>query len=159
MATRATKKCPIFGPYHPWPENALPTYGDMLKYFLFKRDENKLISKKDPAAADIATELCTEVVNIWSKSSIPCISKQEIMKKILDYHKQYRNLLKQFKGRQKNQKYIAKCDSFRSTGCGKLFDICTCKCASFSSCTCPTARRVPNLEKKTFFMTRGPSAK
>ena len=66
----------------------------MPNYFLFKRDEKKAISNKDHAAVDTANELCGEVIDMWGKSKIPSISKQEVILKFLDYHKQYRNILK-----------------------------------------------------------------
>ena len=68
MTLRADTLCPIFGNYGPLPDNVLLTYSNVIKCFLHKRHEKKIISGKDPSAVDISKEISQEITDIWKKA-------------------------------------------------------------------------------------------
>jgi hypothetical protein len=51
------------------------------------------------------------------------------------YHDKYRNLMKSYKGRKTNEKYVNKLEEFKLES-EKLFDISSCECHSWKICKC-----------------------
>ena len=153
-STRSLSACPIFGNCSELKDNALPTYEDVIKCFLYKRCLLKEKCKKDPSAKEISVELAGEIEVIWSKASIPCITTTRIIQLILDYHQKYRNLLKQMKGRKNVTSYNERCKNFVEAG-KKLFDICSCKYFNLKFCNCSKDRKVPSLEHYFLIDQRG----
>jgi len=64
MKTRHDSTCPVFSIPSILPQTVLPTYADMMKSFVFVRDDLKAGgATKDPAVADVA-----KLVAQWTPS-------------------------------------------------------------------------------------------
>lgn len=57
-------------------------------------------------------EISDEIIDIWSKASLPCVTKNIVYKIILDYHDKYRMLIKQIKGRKNSVFFIERLNKF-----------------------------------------------
>lgn len=147
IKTRQTTCCPVFGLPEKLPVSQLPTYNDVMKYYLFIRYELKPDkTTKEPTVHDISERLATEILDIWRKASLPTVSFKRVLQLIRSYHDKYRRLLKPYQGRQTNKKYQEKITEF-VTESQRLFDICSCKCKLINSeCTCSKDSRVPKEE-------------
>ena len=51
------------------------------------------------------------------------------------------------KGKKDNAKFKDKCSEFKSHADKTLFDISSCKCQSFSVCSCARDREIPEREQ------------
>lgn len=146
VKTRQMSSCPVFGLPEKLPVSQLPTYNDIMKYYLFIRHELKPdITTKEPTVHEISERLAQEVLEIWQKSSLPTVSFKRILQLIRVYHDKYRCLMKPYRGRQTNIKYQEKINKFISDS-HSLFDICICKCKVISDCNCPKECRIPKVE-------------
>lgn len=146
--TRSTTTCPIFGSSEALPQNFLPSYADVLKHYLFVRSNLKLCcTSKEPPINEISERVAADIKNIWLKASIPCITQKKIAEKVKLYHEKYRNVLKPFKGRQKDPAYIKKIECFGAEARVRLFDVSFCKCADYTTCRCEKGKRVPIAER------------
>ena len=147
LTTRKDVNCPIFGSPSPLPDNVLPTYQDVLKFYLFQRNLMKLSStSKEPLVADISETVCEKIEEIWHRASIPIVSRKRVLQLLCRYRGKYMKLLKPFKGRQQEGKYKEKLSRFREEGKTSLFDIAACKC-KFDLCKCDKLRKVPAGEQ------------
>lgn len=148
IKTRKKTNCPIFGtPKELWP-NKLPTYHDVMKYYLFIKQEFKPErTSKEPTVLEISERVAIEIRQIWEKASIPVIIHKRVLQMIRAYHDKYRNLTKPYKKRQGSENYKNKIRIFQENS-RRLFDICSCKCKNIgnSMCTCEKNRRVPKRE-------------
>lgn len=147
VKTRQTTCCPVFGLPEKLPVSQLPTYNDVMKYYLFIRYELKPDkTTKEPTVHDISERLATEILDIWRKASLPTVSFKRVLQLIRSYHEKYRRLLKPYQDRRTNKKYQEKITEF-VTESQRLFDICSCKCKlTNSKCTCSKDSRVPKEE-------------
>lgn len=145
MKTRRTVSCPIFGVASEMSSAVLPTYYNVMKLGLWVRHEKK-IGKKEPTFSEISKDVTRQVQDIWRKASIPTVSDDRILKVLPLYHAKILKILKPYKGRQKNEAYNAKLESFREEARTKLFDVAACKC-DFVSCNCDKLRKVPLAER------------
>jgi len=147
--TRQLTRCPVFGGSSNMPVNMLPTYNTVMKAYLFKRNELKVTPiSKEPMFAEVAIPIALQIAGLWLKSSIPIISHQRVVEKLKLYHDKYRNLLKPYKSRKYDQKYISKLEEFAKQSETQLFDIAACKCMEINNCTCAKDRKVPMAERK-----------
>jgi len=145
--TRSEVKCPVFGEPHKLSENVLPTYEDMIKYYIFVKDEMKITSSsKEPTIKEISEKVALDISAIWTKASLPTISHKRIRAHIISYHSKYKSLLKSVKNNEISQHYQNVFKLFRNEAKNKLFDISTCKC-EVSSCCCEKSRKVPVQEQ------------
>ncbi len=136
IRTRNFSNCPVFGAPCELPETQLPTYYDVMKYYLWVRYDLKPdITAKDPTVEEISVIVAGKVVEIWNKASIPTVINKRVLQMIRAYHDKYRNLMKSYKGRKTNEKYVKKLEEFKLES-EKLFDISSCKCHSWESCKC-----------------------
>jgi len=146
--TRTKTKCPVFGTPHELSAILLPTYESVMKYYLLVKHELKPNDhSKDPAVADIAEKVATNIERVWLKSSIPVVSHKRVLQTIRSYHDKYMKLIKPLKGRQHDDNYRAKIERFREESRCKLFDIAACKCV-LHDCRCKKERKVPVQERE-----------
>lgn len=69
--------CVVFG--HPSKHQGLnlPTHQDVMKHYLFVRQELKT-SNKEPTFSDISDCVVHHVQSMWEKASIPTLSRKRI---------------------------------------------------------------------------------
>lgn len=144
--TRARITDPVCGVPRDFSGNVLPTHEDLLKCYLWVRQELKQGSRKEPTVSQISTVLCTKLTVIWEKASIPVLSNARIMTLIRTYHEKYMRLLKQPKAKQSSEIYQKRLEQFKQESREKLFDIAACKCV-FVSCKCERIKKVPASEQ------------
>lgn len=142
MHSRKSNICPIFGHSTQLKDNVLPSYADIIRYFLYIRKTNINMS-----IINIAAIIGKEVLLVWQKASLPVLSQRRINKMIVDYHFKYKNILKSINSTHKSLDFNAIVNSFKTDAINSLFDICSCKCFNFTTCTCPKEQKVPKLEQ------------
>lgn len=145
MSLRSRSKCPIFVSGKELPKNALPTYEDVIRYFLFL---TKNTSSQRDLVKNTSEIIATEIASIWRKASIPTSGHRAIVIRLHSYHNKYRSILKPYHGRKEDENYIRKLEEFKKNS-KKLFDIASCKCLSFAICSCEIGRKVP-IEERDF---------
>jgi len=92
--TRRDSSCSIFGAPAELSPTMLPTYADLMKYFMLVRDQIKPRDiAKEPSVSDVSVQVAQKVEELWRKASIPHISHQRILERIKTYHGKYRALL------------------------------------------------------------------
>lgn len=150
MATLTRAKdsnCPLFGVGVPFNENVLPTYGDILRQYIFTRNYLKLEGQlKEPTFSEVVKIIVPSLETLWKKASIPIISTERIIERIRDYHCKYRNLMKPFKQRSNIPSFIKKTEEFKDKS-KVLFDIASCKCKNCEKCICEKNKKVPVTER------------
>ncbi|KAL4712991.1 hypothetical protein ACJJTC_012061 [Scirpophaga incertulas] len=146
VKTRQTTSCPVFGLPEKLPVSQLPTYSDVMKYYIFIKYQLKTDkTTKEPTVHDISEILAEEILTIWQKASLPTVSRKRVLQLIRTYHDKYRSLMKPYHGRQTNINYQQKINTFTAES-HRLFDICSCKCKLTSNCSCLKNSRVPKEE-------------
>lgn len=149
--TRKDAICPVFGAPTKFKDNVLPTFADVIKYYLWIRLELLQDSGKEPSMSVVSEKILERLKNIWYSSSVPTVSDQQILHLIREYHKKYRSVKKNFTSKY-NTKCLEKMEIFKVTAENKLF-IAACKCKDFSSCYCknkiPAAERDFLLDQRT----------
>ena len=143
-ANHVPPNCQIFGTPTLFCDTVLPTYEDVIKCYLHERHQLKMECNKDPSATEIAKSLSEKIASIWKKASIPCITEKRIVKKIIDYQKSYRNILKS--AHKKNIAFKERSEAFCKEAKCKLFDVSCCKCDPITKCRCIKAMKVPKKE-------------
>lgn len=143
--TRAHVLDPVFGNPRDFSGNVLPTHEDLMKCYLWVRQELKQSSNKEPTVFQISTVLYGKLIVIWKKASIPVLSKARVMTLIRAYHEKHMRLLKQPKAKLSSEQYQKRLEQFKQESREKLFDISACKCVFFS-CKCEKSKKVPTSE-------------
>ncbi|XP_061717533.1 uncharacterized protein LOC133525257 [Cydia pomonella] len=143
MSLRSGKKCPIFVNGQELPQNVLPTYEDVIRYYLLVTQN---IQQRQDRVKITAETVATEIEKIWTRASIPFIEHRTIVARIKAYHDKYRFILKPYQKRKSNDNYLQKLQQFK-TDSKKLFDIASCKCSCFISCLCEKRRKIPIQER------------
>ncbi|XP_072400232.1 uncharacterized protein [Diabrotica undecimpunctata] len=151
MSTRSSLNCEILGTIiGVFNDPVLPTKCDILKCFLFIRNELKLTNNiKDPSIADASNVVATKVEQIWIKASIPTLSHKRIQDMIKNIYTEYQKLKRYTKTQQASNSYKEKICQFRNEY-EKLFDIAACKCnmsGTLCECTCDKTKKVPQNER------------
>lgn len=106
--TKKSVNCDIFGAPRELSDSVLPTYEDIIKYFLWLRHETRI-----KTVSEIGEIIVSKLIELWNKASVPVVSRNRIIKMFKDYHDQYRNVLKPLKGRKNNEKYKLKLKIFK----------------------------------------------
>lgn len=151
IKTRQKVNCVIFGAPQNFSELVLPTYEDVMKFYLFVKQELKHTpTSKEPTVSEIGETIATKLEDLWIKASIPVVTRARIMQMIRTYHDKYRNLLKSSKGKAGRESYQRKVETFKRDS-KKLFDIAACKCKNTNTCTCSRDRKVP-IEERPFLL-------
>lgn len=147
VQTRLMWECPIFGHPKVLSDTYLPTYDDVMKYYLYIRHELKPhTSSKEPTVSEILDIVIENVEDIWVKASIPTVSRTRMLQMGRAFHDKYRNILRS-KGRKGSKNYDLAVNKFLNEG-KRLFDIASCKCKLFSECNCTKDKKVPVLEQQ-----------
>ena len=146
ISTRKEKKCPVFGYSCKLPHNVLPTYMDMMKHYHYIKQNIKTETAKEPTVTEIAETVATDVKSLWQKASIPIVSHTRILKLIRCAHDESGKLMKPYKGRKSDSKYLLKLRTHGEKSREKLFDIAACKCRQ-GSCKCPKQNKIPPDER------------
>lgn len=133
--TRLGSFCPVFGDPKPFKDIMLPTYADIIRHYLFLRQALLNLNKQEPSLAIVCSPLIIDLKVLWEKSSISIVSDQQILHKIKEYHKKYRDIKKPIK-KDGKLNMSPKVIRFRELGEKTLFDISLCKCKDFLQCSC-----------------------
>ncbi|KAK4883922.1 hypothetical protein RN001_000193 [Aquatica leii] len=124
----------------------LPTYADIIRHYLFIRQKLLNQNKQEPSLGDVCLPLTRELKTLWDKSSIAVVSDQEILRKIREYHKKYRDI-KKLTNKDGKLNMSKKVIQFREFGEKNLLDISLCKCKDFAKCVCTI--KVP-IDERSF---------
>lgn len=147
VETRLQWDCPIFGYPKVLSDTYLPTYDDVMKFYLYVRHELKPdISSKEPKVSEILDIVMEKVENVWVKASITTVSRTRMLQMGKAYHDKYRNILRS-KGRKGTEHYDLAVEKFLNDS-KRLFDVASCKCKLFSECKCKKDKKVPVLEQE-----------
>ena len=112
---RSEIKCPVFGEPQKLSKVVLPTYEDMIKYYLFVKYEFKPFNtSKEPSIRQISERGALVIEDILTKASIPTIRHKRVRKKFV-YHTKYKSLLKSVKNKQINKHYQINFKAFRES--------------------------------------------
>lgn len=137
-------RCPIFGEPKELSEVILPTYENVMKYYLLVRYQLKpTAATKEPTVVEISEVVSANIERLWLKASIPVCSHTRVLQMIRTYHDKYMKLMKNIKRKTSMQKL----ESFRANARTNLFDIAACKCA-FEACHCDKVRKIPVAEQQ-----------
>lgn len=140
--TRSAVQCPIFGSPSELKTLTLPTYKDIIKYFLLVRNDlekNKI--NRNLLVSEAVETVAHAVQNIWNCANIPTLSHQRIVALIIEYQKRRKDILKPYKQRKDVTSYKIQLKSFLDCS-DKLFDFAACKCANVDICACPKQNKV-----------------
>ncbi|KAE9524457.1 hypothetical protein AGLY_015178 [Aphis glycines] len=142
-------ECPFFGTPQPFSMVMLPTYGDMMKHFLFISNEMKKTCKKSPSMKVIRGKIVKNLIEVWAKASIPIVSIQRVELMFSTFYKKYKNVKKNFGSKAHTTENTKDKSKTALLEMGQqLFDIAACKCSESKFCKCPTFKKIPFLELK-----------
>lgn len=144
--TRSQQKCPVFGLASKLPVSVLPTYKDIIKHYNHIKQSIKVGKVKEPTVSEISELVASDVQAIWHKASMPIVSRTRVIKLIRTAHDEFRKLMKPYKGRQTDKKYLLKLNTYAGKSSKNLFDIAACKCDR-GNCKCPKDNKVPADEQ------------
>ncbi|XP_050309269.1 uncharacterized protein LOC126745454 [Anthonomus grandis grandis] len=145
--TRSAIECPIFDAPKDLVCSVLPTFSDVIKYFLWIRhnleesqvNRNLLVSEASEVVAQ-------KIEEIWKSASVPTVSHQRIVALIKEYQKKRKDLLKPYRQRKDVPSYKSKAEHFVKDS-QRLFDVAVCKCVDFQNCSCSKPNKVPLNER------------
>ncbi|KAL4132835.1 hypothetical protein QTP88_009924 [Uroleucon formosanum] len=148
VCTRIKSKCPIFGDTRDLSNLVLPTYEDVMKFYLQARNQLKQNSnEKDPTVKIISEIVVTDVEKIWQKTSIPIVSHIRALQLLINYHDKYKKIIKSIKNRKNTLTFKSNLEKFQNNANDTLFDLAACKCIEFYLCSCEKSRKVPIIEQ------------
>lgn len=119
---------------------------DMMKHYNHIKQKMTTERAKDPTVSEIAEIVASDIHAVWKRASIPVVSHNRILKLIRCSHDEFRKLMKPYKGRKSDKKYILKLQAYADKNKQKLFDIAVCKCAH-GNCKCAKEHKVPADEQ------------
>ena len=125
--TRRSSECPIFGSPKNTSERCLPTYEEVMKYYINVRLQIK--QRKDPSFNVIAPVVAQRLEILWKKASISYLSRKRITSMLPQYRHKMNNLLKSKS--INNDNYKRKVQLLRDSALKNLFDTSACKCLDF----------------------------
>lgn len=92
-ARRSETTCDIFGPYKELEDRQLPIIRDVIKIILFVKNDLKLkYNGKDPSNSDIYAIVYENINKIWTKASIPIVTKERVIQLLKSHFEKYLNL-------------------------------------------------------------------
>lgn len=145
--TRANRRMYLFDTAKdllPEKTNLLPTYEDMIRCYQSVHLELKGEGSKQPEVRAVANIVAEKIEGIWTRSSIPTVTRKRIIDMILQYNNKYQSMIKPIK-RRKTTHLDEKLEKFKLDA-KRLFDICSCKCLSSLACNCTKERKIPAIE-------------
>jgi len=138
VTTRRSHTCPVYGLPSKLPDNQLPTVGDVMRYYMYVKDDLASNTK----SAEIIHIVSNGIVALWQKASIPTVSQRRVDQKVETLHQAVRDIAKKKSNSKAAAVKTATDDS------SKLFDISACQCIDFATCSCPREIKVPVLEQE-----------
>jgi hypothetical protein len=150
--TRGTVGCPIFGAPALLPLSQLPTKANILRCYQYVRYQLKE-SAKEPSIAEISKKVSSQVSSIWNQASVPCIADRTIQDHVTRLHGDYRAMMDRFHRIESantcldRETLLNDIQEYRQLQEQSLFDVCKCKCATFSACSCAREHKVPAREQ------------
>lgn len=143
FSSRHAVTYPIFGTLKDFVESQLPTYEDVIRYYLDVRRSMGLESgmKKEPTFTAIADVVAGKIEALYEKASIPIVSHTRVIQMLNVYHTKYTKLMNELRQLNRCPGLQNKADEFR-TATRKLFDLASCKCSDFDICKCPKEKKV-----------------
>lgn len=92
--------CPIFGRSKVLPTDVLPTYSDIIKFYLWceLKSPFEFIAKK--------------IIENWHCVGIPTVPKRTVVSRIRCLHKEYKNVLKSHGSQKCGKNFSAKLNRF-----------------------------------------------
>ena len=79
-----------------------------------------------PSVSKLCDICSAEMESLWKKASIPIVSHTRVLKLLRTFHEEFLNLMKSYKGRKSEMKYIDKLSNIETKCREKLFDIASC---------------------------------
>ena len=137
--------CPISDKSSRLPDIALPTSGDIIRYWRLLKHV-KYAPGKIPPRTELISTLTSGAISIWESASIPVMTPYGIEKKVNSLIDGYRSLSKSFKRDGERTNFKVKLDNYNIKLC-ELFDISSCVCKSFDTCKYPKELKVPKQEQ------------
>lgn len=156
----------------PLPSSSLPTIGEVLSAIIDNKTENP--SPRTYLAAVNAVTI--DLIRIWSKHSIPVVTKSRVRQILLKELNEYRQLVKVPTKHRTQNVYTEKVSKFKvnsiysHTFCNSvwynsfdpylqekskvLLDISACKCEDLNNCTCPPTKTIPKAKRNFLFTQR-----
>lgn len=124
------------------PEHKLPTYDELLKYYLY-------LKKHQFNKSDYALQLCVaeKLQQMWNSVKIPIILTKSIVNKLKGWFAKYETILKHGNKRKNPEDLRQKLDQLLDDG-KKLFDIAKCKCTLVTTCECSEDAKVGAVLKE-----------
>ena len=132
-------------------DNILPTNFEVVQHYFYLRknlaDSDSKFSSKTPSFSDLKDSVVNDVIAVWSKASLPTVSRQRVVG-------QSRNLISKFEAARKRAKR-RKSSEVSEEWLQNLFDISKCKCPIEESpkirsnkllCSCDFKDRIPEKE-------------
>ena len=136
--TRKDICCPVFGEPQKLKDNMLLTYYDIIKYYLWVRNDLLCINNgKDPSIKEVCEIISVDVKKLWEKASIPIVTHQQVVSRLILYYNKYKNMKKLRDETKKKE--------FYNEALKKLFDIAICKCTLRKLCKCQP--KIPIIEQ------------
>lgn len=136
VTTRKDFECPILGNARDFPNNKLPNYEDVLLCCFQVRYEMSLYTNnKKVSFSEVANTVATKIMNLYSKASIPSVTKERIVQLINKYHDKYYKIRKSYHRDINKADFKKKIDDFKRDS-ALLFDMAACKCPIVVNCTC-----------------------
>jgi len=111
---------------------------------LFYRNESKTSSNSTPTTKDLLRLVADDVIGIWTKANIPCVSNSGILKALEKVISKGQELQKYPAEKRTSSTFQNNLSDFQ-----KLFDICPCKCRKkeiLSRNECKCVVKVPDIE-------------
>jgi len=140
--TRSAIECPIFGAPKELSCAVLPTFSDVIKYFLWVRyNLEKSGINRNLLVSEASDTVARKIEDIWKSASIPIVSHQRIVALIKEYQKKRKDLLKPYLKRKDVASYKSKLDVFKKNSL-RLFDFAACKCVASNLCSCLKQNKV-----------------
>ena len=91
--TRQTVVCPVFGTPCEHSGRYFPSYSDVMKHYIFIRQEQKLFhNNKEPSFKDVSDIVVPYLENLWQSALLPIVSKNRIYDMLKSYHSKYTNI-------------------------------------------------------------------
>ena len=90
--------------------------------------------------------VASDIQAVWKKASIPVVLHTRILKLIQCTHDEFRKLIKPYKGRKTDRRFMLKLQAYADKNKQKLFDIAVCKC-SHGNCKCAKEHKLPADEQ------------
>lgn len=100
IRTRITRKKirdPVFGSSADLRDHVLPTYEDVIRYFLYTQRKLNKGPRKNIPFPEIANEVVQRVEAIWEKATLPVVSRQQCVAVLKNYHGKFMDIKKSIK--------------------------------------------------------------